>query len=74
MKPFFVVLSLLLLAFIAGTRLNAQDYVYQTGSPTFSTQIPIENGFINVNNGEIHIEIPLATQPQRGDLSPGFRT
>lgn len=46
----------------------AQNYVYATGNPTFSTQIPIENGFINVNNGDIHIEIPLATQPQRGRL------
>jgi RHS repeat-associated protein len=48
--------------------LNAQNYIYQTGNPTFSTQIPIENGFINVNNGDIHIEIPLATHAQRGSL------
>lgn len=47
---------------------RAQNYLYATGNPTFSTQIPIENGFINVNNGEIHIEIPLATHPQRGNL------
>src|SRR5437879_2404632 len=54
-------------------QLHAQNYVYSTGNPTFSTQIPIENGFINVNNGEIHIEIPLATHPQRGNLSMNER-
>ena len=30
--------------------------------------IPIENGFINVANGEVHLEIPIATLPQRGSL------
>lgn len=60
----------LCLAFLLGymKQLHAQNYLYATGSPTFSTQIPIENGFINVNNGDIHIEIPLATHPQRGRL------
>jgi YD repeat-containing protein len=58
----------LALNLIALHGLNAQNYIYQTGNPTFSTQIPIENGFINVNNGDIHIEIPLATHAQRGRL------
>jgi hypothetical protein len=56
------------LALIAQSRAQAQNYVYATGSPTSSTQIPIENGFINVNNGDIHIEIPLAVHQQRGRL------
>src|SRR5579885_1357416 len=50
------------------SQIHAQSYLYATGNPSFSTQIPIENGFINVNNGEIHIEIPLAQHPQRGKL------
>jgi RHS repeat-associated protein len=57
-----------LLFFSACKGLSAQNYLYDTGSPTFSAQIPIENGFINVNNGDIHIEIPLATHQQRGRL------
>ena len=48
--------------------LYSQNYVYAIGNQPFSTQIPIENGFINVNNGEIHIEISLATHAQRGRL------
>src|SRR5215469_14069118 len=55
-------------ALIASKKIQAQNYLYSMGNPTFSTQIPIENGFINVNNGEIHIEIPLATHAQRGSL------
>jgi RHS repeat-associated protein len=46
----------------------AQDYLYSTGSPTWGMQIPIENGYINVNNGNIHFEISLASQKQRGSL------
>lgn len=65
-----IAVALLCLAFVlsATKQLRAQNYVYATGNPTFSTQIPIENGFINVNNGEIHIEIPLAQNAQRGKV------
>jgi hypothetical protein len=31
--------------------------------------LKFENGFINVNNGDIHIEIPLAVHQQRGRLN-----
>src|SRR5579885_747130 len=68
MKKFTAALFCLVVSAIYIKQLYAQNYVYAIGNPTFSTQIPIENGFINVNNGEIHIEIPLATHPQRGRL------
>jgi hypothetical protein len=63
-KLLFAVLCLLYVALPA----RAQNYLYATGSPAFSTQLPIDQGFVNVNNGEIHLEIPLATKKQRGDL------
>lgn len=44
------------------------SYLYSIGSPTWGTQIPIENGYIVVNNGEVHLKISLATHPQRGSL------
>lgn len=44
------------------------SYLYTIGSPTWGTQIPIEDGYIVVNNGEVHLEISLATHPQRGSL------
>jgi hypothetical protein len=58
----------LLIGICSSKVLKAQNYVYATGAPSFSTQIPIENGFINVNNGDVHIELPLATHTQRGRL------
>jgi len=68
MKKNAVVCLCLALSLIAGSHLYAQDYAYATGGTSFTTEIPIENGYIAVNNGEIHIEIPLATQTQRGRL------
>jgi YD repeat-containing protein len=46
----------------------AQNYLYGTGNPTWGINIPIENGFINVANGNVHMEIPIGSQPQRGSL------
>jgi hypothetical protein len=59
-------MSLLLLTFVGVVR--AQDYIYATGSPTFGVNLPVENGFVNVTNGNLHIEIPLASHEQRGTL------
>lgn len=47
----------------------AQDYVYAVGNTPFGVNIPIENGFINVANGNLHMEFPFATHKQRGALS-----
>lgn len=48
----------------------AQSYVYDTGSPTYGVNFPVPNGLINVANGNVHLEIPLATFTQRGNLPP----
>jgi hypothetical protein len=48
---------------------KAQDYLFATGNPTFSVNIPVENGYINVANGSLHLEFPLANHKQRGVLS-----
>lgn len=57
-------LPLLFIAFPA----IAQNYLYGTGNQTWGINIPIENGYINVANGELHLEIPLSTLPQRGSV------
>src|SRR5438445_13827421 len=44
----------------------AQDYEYQTGWPTFTTAIPVELGYLNVANGNLHLEVPLDSAQQRG--------
>jgi hypothetical protein len=47
----------------------AQTTIYAIGNPSESARFPIENGFINLGNGNVHLEIPIASYPQRGDLS-----
>jgi len=66
-RPAFF-LPLIISFVIAQPYLFAQNYLYGIGNQTWGINIPIENGFINVANGEVHIEIPLATLPQRGSL------
>jgi hypothetical protein len=47
---------------------KAQDYLSQPGRPAFSILQPVPFGVVNVANGNVHVEIPLASAPQRGDL------
>jgi RHS repeat-associated protein len=59
--------AVLLLFSTSAVLANAQ-YTTAAGTPTFTTAIPVEMGFTNVANGNLHIEIPLASFPQRGSL------
>src|SRR5439155_17579104 len=45
---------------------QSRNYMEQMGIPVFTTTEPVENGFINLANGNLHIEIPLTTVPERG--------
>lgn len=42
------------------------QYTTATGMPSFTTALPVEMGFTNVANGNLHLEIPLGSFPQRG--------
>jgi len=44
---------------------RAQSYLQNVGVPPFTTKLPVENGFINAANGNLHLEIPLGSFPQR---------
>src|SRR6266568_1364805 len=47
---------------------SGQDtYLNSIGVPTFTEAVPVENGFVNLANGNLHLEIPLGGSfPQRG--------
>ena len=47
------------------------DPLNSIGVPTYSTNLPVENGYINAATGNLHLEIPLGTFPQRG--GPPFK-
>ncbi|MBZ5494505.1 MAG: hypothetical protein LAO76_26575 [Acidobacteriia bacterium] len=42
------------------------DYLERIGIPDFSVNDPVEMGAINVANGSLHLDIPLASLAQRG--------
>lgn len=52
-----------------GTRstvLEAQSYLSTTGSPSFGAPYPVEMGTIDAASGNLHLDIPLGSYPQRG--------
>src|SRR5579862_3333414 len=48
-------------------------YLLQRGAPTFTSADPFELGYVNLANGVVHVEIPLAASPQRGDRGFTFK-
>ncbi len=53
--------------------LKAQDTEYLPGRPTSATTVPVERGFINLADGNLHLEIPLGSFKGRGALSTNLR-
>jgi len=51
----------------------AQDYSQGTGAPTYTTAEPVELGFVNAGNGNLHMEIPMASFPQRAGKPLSFK-
>lgn len=53
---------------IATPAQDPSNYVLQTGRPSFSTIDRFPGGFVNIANGNMHLEIPLGSYPQRGSV------
>ena len=63
-------LAALTLILVAGSKLIAQqNYLEEIGAPPADTTIPVELGAIDLTNGNLHLEIPLGSFPQRGSLT-----
>jgi hypothetical protein len=63
------IIGVFILAWLLGVNVEAvkgQSYLVSSGSPKFSTQIPVESGYIDASNGSLHFEIPVGSIPQRG--------
>jgi len=62
----FILVALLLLLGPSAPRVKAQqDSLEAIGIPPFTAILPVENGYINTVNGDLHLEIPLADIPAR---------
>jgi RHS repeat-associated protein len=48
----------------------AQNYLSSAGQPTYSTPQSVELGFVDAATGNLHIEIPLGSYPQRANRDP----
>lgn len=55
-------------AFLGSMPGMAQGYLQMVGNPAFTTPEPVELGFTNLANGNVHLEISLTSAPQRGKL------
>ncbi len=62
-------LSLMFVCSLWCTSAVAQSYLYNVGNQQWGTNLPIENGYINVNNGQIHLEFPSQHTPSEGTCS-----
>ena len=61
--------ALVLLACVAAALgQTSQGYLNDLGNTPYGINIPVENGFINISNGNLHLEFPIASPPQRGAL------
>ena len=47
---------------------NTTSYLNDVGATSYGVNIPVENGFIDLSNGNLHLEFPIANHPQRGAL------
>src|SRR6266852_4627240 len=55
---------------VFGQLAHAQGYLTSGGTPAFSAPEPVELGFSDTANGNLHLNIPLASYPQRGTGHP----
>jgi RHS repeat-associated protein len=62
---FILAAFLLLLGPIAASVGAQQTSLEDLGVPPFNTMLPVEMGYINTANGQLHLEIPLADSPVR---------
>lgn len=49
-------------------RAGAQSQVDSSGIPQATSTFPVEHGIVNLNNGALHLAIPIVNYAQRGDV------
>src|ERR1700733_1574298 len=57
-----------LIALTASRPALAQSYLYGYGSYPWTTPLPVPGGYVDAANGNLHIEIPIASIPPRGHV------
>lgn len=57
------------LVLLAPALAGAQTTINAIGRPQNAATYPVEHGFVNTGDGNLHLEVPIESYPQRGDLS-----
>jgi RHS repeat-associated protein len=61
----YLLATVIILSLLCGVAMAQTKYYDHVGVPEFTTTVPTQLGFINPLTGTLHIEIPLASIPQR---------
>src|SRR5229473_506724 len=64
----FVGLGLALCAPSGRAQQYTNDYLERVGRPDFHVVQPVEMGFVDLANGNLHLEFPMAAIQQRGGM------
>jgi len=65
----FLLAGLLLAELFMAVPVKSQDYLSAGGKPFFATLDPVEQGYIDLSNGNLHLRISPGSPPQRSDHS-----
>jgi len=65
-----IAIAIIVLTGAMGNSALAQNYLTTTGVPTFSAPEPAEYGFVESANGNLHLEFPFGSFPERGSKEP----
>lgn len=68
--PLLHIAAALCLSGLVGGLASAQNYLNAIGQTTYTAPEPADSGFVETANGNLHLEIPLGTFPQRGTGQP----
>jgi len=63
---FLFLVIFFLVALPAVAQFAPNGYSDEPGIPASTTAFNVENGFINLSDGNLHLEIPIGSYPQRG--------
>src|SRR5947209_2210638 len=68
-RMFPLVLWAVVVLVSAPALLAQSNYLEMLGPPRTGATAEVEMGYVNLNNGNLHLEVPLGSFPQRGALS-----
>lgn len=64
----FVALTVFLILSTATIARAQRDNFYEYGQYHWTVPLPVERGYVDASNGNLHIEIPIASIPERGHI------